>query len=124
MKVVSTDALTKLIQLIKGTFIKNTDVVQTTEVTLADVAITGAYSDLSGTPTIPTTTNSVTSDSTAALTSGGAYTALQGYANTSLSNLSSDGQMVVDSQNGTISNCILEIPQNIKLELENNVLTL
>lgn len=28
------------------------------------------------------------------------------------------------SQNGTISNCILEIPQNIKLTLENNVLTL
>lgn len=124
MKVVSTDALTKLIQLVKGTFIKNTDVVQTTEVTLADVAITGAYSDLSGTPTIPTTTNSVTSDSTAALTSGGAYTALQGYANTSLSNLSSDGQMIVDSQNGTISNCILEIPQKIKLEISGTTITI
>lgn len=45
-------------------------------------------------------------------------------ANTSLDNLSSDGQMIVDSQNGTISNCVLEIPQNIKLTLENNVLTL
>lgn len=42
---------------------------------------------------------------------------------TSFSNLSADGQMVVDSANGTISNCILEIPQNIKLELSNNVLT-
>lgn len=45
-------------------------------------------------------------------------------ADTSLSNLSSAGQMVIDSQNGTISNCILDIPQNIKLMLENNVLTL
>ena len=43
---------------------------------------------------------------------------------TSLSNLDSTGQMIVDTQNGTISNCILDIPQNIKLTLENNVLTL
>ena len=43
---------------------------------LATVATTGAYSDLNGTPTIPTTTDSVTQGSTAALTSGGAYTAL------------------------------------------------
>lgn len=43
---------------------------------LATVATTGAYSDLSGTPTIPTTTDSVTQGSSAALTSGGAYTAL------------------------------------------------
>lgn len=53
-------------------------------------------------------------------TVGARNTKLQGYANTSLSNLSSDGQMVVDSQNGTISNCILEIPQNLKLEIVNN----
>lgn len=44
-------------------------------------------------------------------------------ANNSLSNLSTDGQMIIDSQNGTISNCILEIPQNLNLTLENNVLT-
>ncbi|MBR1600794.1 MAG: hypothetical protein IJ677_04375, partial [Alphaproteobacteria bacterium] len=43
---------------------------------------------------------------------------------TSLDNLSTSGQMIIDSANGTISNCILEIPQNIKLTLENNVLTL
>ena len=43
---------------------------------------------------------------------------------TSLSNLSSNGQMVIDSQNGTISNCVLEIPQNLNLTLSNNVLTL
>ena len=56
-------------------------------------------------------------------------TTLAGYgitdgANVSLSNLNADGQMVVDSQNGTISNCILEIPQNIKLTIENGALTL
>lgn len=44
-------------------------------------------------------------------------TQLNGKASTSLDNLSANGQMVVDSQNGTISNCILEIPQDIKLEL-------
>lgn len=45
-------------------------------------------------------------------------------ANNSLSNLSAAGQMIIDSANETISNCILEIPQNIKVTLENNVLTL
>ena len=91
---------------------------------LATVATSGSYNDLSNKPTIPTTTNSVTSGSTAALTSGGAYTALQGYANTSLSNLSSGGQMVVDTHNGTISNCILEIPQNLNVSIASNVVTL
>lgn len=42
-------------------------------------------------------------------------------ANVSLNNLNSTGQMIIDSQNGTISNCILEIPQNIKCSIENNV---
>lgn len=51
-------------------------------------------------------------------------TQLNNKASTALDNLSSDGQMIIDSANGTISNCILEIPQNIKLTLENNVLTL
>lgn len=55
-------------------------------------------------------------------------TTLAGYgitdgANTALSNLNSNGQMIVDSQNGTISNCVLEIPQNLKLFFdENNIL--
>lgn len=83
--------------------------------------------------------NMPTSASTNPVTSGGVYTALSGKANsattlagygitdgadTALSNLSSDGQMIIDSANGTISNCVLEIPQNLKLTLENNVLTL
>ena len=51
-------------------------------------------------------------------------TQLNAKASTALDNLSSDGQMIIDSANGTISNCILEIPQNLKLTLENNVLTL
>lgn len=54
----------------------------------------------------------------------GVQTQLNNKASTSLDNLSSAGQMIIDSQNGTISNCILEIPQNIKLELSNNVMTL
>ena len=63
MKVVSTEALTKLIQLIKGSFISNTDTETVNTVTLATVATTGAYSDLSGTPTIPTATSDLTNDS-------------------------------------------------------------
>jgi hypothetical protein len=59
MKVVSTEALTKLIQLVKSAFVSKTDVVETQEVTLATVATTGAYSDLSGTPTIPTVNNAI-----------------------------------------------------------------
>ena len=43
---------------------------------LSTVAVSGSYNDLSNKPTIPTTTDSVTSESTAALTSGGAYTNL------------------------------------------------
>ena len=62
MKVVSTEALTKLIQLVKSSFIKVDDVVEVTEietetpseVTLADVATSGSYNDLSNKPTIPT----------------------------------------------------------------------
>lgn len=53
-----------------------------------------------------------------------AASGVQNPANRDLSNLSSTGQMVIDSQNGTISNCILEIPQNIKLEINGNIITL
>ena len=69
--------------------------------------------------TLVSGTNIKTINSTSVLGSGNFTLADQ-----SLSNLDSTGQMVVDSQNGTISNCILEIPQNLKLTLENNVLTL
>ena len=61
MKVVSTEALTKLIQLVKSAFIKVDDVVEVTEIetetpseiTLATVATSGSYNDLSNKPTIP-----------------------------------------------------------------------
>jgi hypothetical protein len=52
MKVVSTEALTKLIQLVKGSFISNTDTEATSEITLATVATTGSYNDLTGKPTM------------------------------------------------------------------------
>ena len=57
MKVVSNDGLTKLVQLVKDNFIKNTDIEATGEVTLATVATSGQYSDLTGTPTIDQTYN-------------------------------------------------------------------
>ncbi len=51
-------------------------------------------------------------------------TQLNAKASTALDNLSSDGQMIIDSANGTISNCILEIPQNLKLEISGNTFTI
>lgn len=53
MKVLSTEGLTKLIQLIKSTFIPASDTVSASTVTLADVATTGDYDDLINKPTIP-----------------------------------------------------------------------
>lgn len=53
MKVLSTDGLTKLIQLIKNGFISVDDTVSTNTVTLATVATSGSYNDLSNKPTIP-----------------------------------------------------------------------
>ena len=45
-------------------------------------------------------------------------------ANVGLDNLNSDGQMIIDSVDGKISNCILEIPQNIKCEISGTTITL
>lgn len=55
MKVVSNAALTKLIQLVKSSFIKVDDIVQTQEVTLANVATSGDYEDLINKPTVDQT---------------------------------------------------------------------
>ena len=65
MKVVSTDGLTELIQLSKDNFIDKNDVIDMTSV-FATVATTGAYSDLTGQPTIPTV-----NDATITITQGG-----------------------------------------------------
>lgn len=69
--------------------------------------------------TLVSGTNIKTINSTSVLGSGNFALADQ-----SLSNLSADGQMIVDSQNGTISNCILDIPQNIKCEIANGKVVL
>lgn len=52
-----------------------------------------------------------------------AASGVQNPANKDLSNLSNAGNLVIDSQNGTISNCIVDIPQNLKLELSGSTLT-
>ena len=54
MKVLSTEGLTKLIQLIKSSFISVDDTVTTNTVTLSTVATSGDYNDLSNKPTIVT----------------------------------------------------------------------
>ena len=57
MKVLSTEGLTKLIQLIKSSFISTSNTVTTNTVTLADVATSGDFEDLINKPTIPTVGN-------------------------------------------------------------------
>lgn len=65
MKVLSTEGLTKLIQLIKSAFISVDDTTQATELstetvselTLSTVATSGDYNDLTNKPTIPTVNN-------------------------------------------------------------------
>ena len=65
MKILSTEGLTKLIQLVKTAFISVDDVEETTEIdtqlvdeiTLAKVATSGDYNDLDGVPTIPVVNN-------------------------------------------------------------------
>lgn len=50
MKVLTTEGLTKLIQLIKSSFISSTDVVTTNTVTLSTVATSGSFNDLTDRP--------------------------------------------------------------------------
>ena len=85
MKALTTAGLTKLIQLIKSSFISNTDTVTTNTVTIATVATSGSYNDLSNKPTIGngtitftqggvtkgTITTNQTGNSTIALDAGG-----------------------------------------------------
>lgn len=52
MKALTTAGLTKLIQLIKSSFISVNDTVTTQTITLADVATSGDYDDLTNKPTI------------------------------------------------------------------------
>jgi hypothetical protein len=70
MKVLTTAGLTKLIQLIKSAFISVNDTEQTSEVSLATVATTGAYSDLTGKPTIPVVYNSTITFTQGGVTKG------------------------------------------------------
>lgn len=54
MKVLTTTGLTKLIKLIKNTFLDKTDTINVSEA-LATVAITGSFNDLSNKPTVDQT---------------------------------------------------------------------
>ena len=60
MKVLSTEGLTKLIQLIKSSFISTSNTVTTNTVTLADVATSGDFDDLTNKPTIPSAISDLT----------------------------------------------------------------
>lgn len=56
-KVLSQTGLTELIQLSKNEFLPKSGAVEATTVTLATVATSGSYNDLSNKPTIPTVNN-------------------------------------------------------------------
>ena len=110
---------------------------------LATVATTGAYSDLSGTPTIPTVNNATltiqknsvgvatftanaSSNVTANITVPTKISDLtndSNFANQDLSNLTSTGANI-GNWSSNVSNCITEIPQDIKLTLSDGTLTL
>ena len=81
-------------------------------------------------PGAPTTTTAATTDnSTKIATTAFVNNVLEGYvptggaANTSLSNLVDAGKNI-SNWSSNVSNCITEIPQDIKLELNNGTLTL
>lgn len=111
MKVLSIDGLTKLIQLIKNSFISVDDTVTTNTATLATVATSGSYNDLSDKPIIAT---SVSASSTNAETVG--------------AKLFYDTCGDIKDKNALnkqqITNCLLEVPQRIKYTLENGTLTI
>lgn len=95
MKVLSTEGLTKLIDLIKSNFISSADVETTNEVTLATVATTGAYSDLSGKPTVDQTYDGTSANAQSGVA---VASAISGKANTDLSNISGTSTKSIDGQ--------------------------
>lgn len=95
MKVLTTTGLTKLIQLIKSSFISSSDVETTSEVTLATVATTGAYSDLSGKPTVDQTYDGTSANAQSGVA---VASAISGKANTNLSNISGTSTKSIDGQ--------------------------
>ena len=103
MKVLSTEGLTKLIDLIKSSFISNADTETVSEidtetvseVTLATVATTGAYSDLSGKPTVDQTYDGTSANAQSGVA---VASAISGCADTSLSNISGTSTKSIDGQ--------------------------
>lgn len=111
--------------------------------TLATVATSGAYTDLSGIPTIPTvndatltiqkngtTINTFTANSSSDVTANitvptkiSDLTNDSNFANTDLSNLTSTGKNIAN-WSSNITNCITTISEDINLELSGGTLTL
>ena len=104
----------------------------TPSASLATVATSGAYSDLSGTPTIPTTIAELTGDVNVSTPTAGDHLVFNGtsqkWENTPSSAAVSWGGITGDPKDQTdmlnianwsnnVTNCVTEIPQDIKLEL-------
>lgn len=100
MKVLTTAGLTKLIELIKNTFLDKTDTIDVSEA-LATVAITGSYNDLSNTP----------SEVTESTVSGWGFTKNAGTV-TTVNNTSPDANGNVSLSIPTVNNATLTIQKN------------
>lgn len=103
MKALTTAGLTKLIQLIKSSFISNTDTVTTNTVTLATVATSGSYNDLSNQPTIGNGTITFTQGGV----TKGTITANQTGNSTIAFDAGGGGGGAVDSVNGQTGTVVL-----------------
>lgn len=107
MKVLTTTGLTKLIQLIKSSFISISDVETTSEATLATVATTGSYNDLSDKPAVDQTYDGISANAQSGVA---VASAISGKANTDLSNISGTSTSCIDGQwvplNVTIANSV------------------
>lgn len=111
MKVLSTEGLTKLIDLIKSSFISNedtqatvavdavettaVDAVETNVATLATVATTGSYNDLIDKPTVDQTYDGTSANAQSGVA---VASAIAGRADTTLSNISNTSTKSIDGQ--------------------------
>ena len=105
-----------------NTGITNIETTQTSAVNAVNTTKTSALTEINNTKT--TAVNAVNTSKTEALNAINQI-GVNNLANKDLSNLSATGEArFASGLNNKITNCLLEVPQNIKLELNNGTLTL
>lgn len=136
MKALTTNGLTKLIQLIKSSFISNTDTVTTNTVSLADVATSGDFDDLINQPTIGngtitftqggvskgTITANQTGNSTIALDAGGTVDqTFDGTSANAQSGVAIEGELSTNYQSKLVSGTNIKTINNQSLLGSGNI---